>query len=317
MPNKHPFTLLVTAAADPLISCERLMRTALVVAKAVKDENFATWCEAELNGYVNTKRSELPGYRWLTGIVMVRNRLGQDSPGMFQSVEDQQRFSQSPVVEPLGQVEKNANAPKETEFSVQFPPELSAQLRKGFGDAADVFRVVLRIGFENIVTDVRQRAFMWAVEGINRDVPPGLDSTVAALLGIPLAQMPSQVPEPVSINMLAAGTINLNNSNLLFNSPDASVSVIDHHGINHDALIQLVAELRKAVEAVAPASRPTDLINAITELKGLADMNSPRPSFVREALASLRTVLEGGAGAVVGELAKPHILALMASILKG
>lgn len=317
VPNNHPFTLLVTAASDPKIPCERVMRAALFVAKTVKDENFSTWCELELNGYFNTKRSELPGYRWLTGIVMVRNRFGQDSPGIFKSAKDQEWLSRSPVVEPLGQVEKNANAPKETEFSVQFSPELSAQLRKDFGDAADVFRVVRRIGFENIVTDVRQRTFMWAIEGINRDVPPGLDSTVAALLGVTHAQTPRQVPEPVQANMLAAGTINVHNSNLLFHSPGATANAVHHQGIDHSALVQLVTELRQAVEAVAPASRPTDLVDALAELKGLSEMKTPRLSFVKEALASLRSVLEGGAGAVLGELAKPHILALMTNVMKG
>lgn len=317
MTINHPFTLLVTAASDPSVTGERLLRAALVVAKAVGDQDFTTWCQAELNGYFNTKVSDLPDYRWVVGVVMVKDQWGRVTPAMFGGSKDQERWSKAHIAEPLGQVEKNANMARDAEFYVPYSPELGTQLRNAFNGATDVFRVVARLCFENVVTHVRQQAFMWAVEGINREVPPSLGDTAAALLGITHAQAPRQAPMPAHVETLAAGTINLHHSNLLLHSTGASASVIHHHGVDRDALVRLVAELRLAIEGLAQANRPADLVAALGELQGLAAMPAPRPSFVSEALSSLRAVLEGGAGAVLGELGKPHVLALMANVLKG
>ncbi len=317
MPINHPFTLLVTAASDPSVTCERLLRAALVVAKAMDDLDFAAWCQAELNGYFNTKITDLPDYRWVVGVVMVKDQWGRVTPAMFGGAKDQEQLSRSHFAEPLGQVERNANMPRDTEFYVHYSPELGAQLRKAFDGATDVFRVVARLGFENVVTHVRQQAFMWAVEGINREVPPGLGDTAAALLGITHVQPPRHAPVPAHAEALAAGTINFNNSNLLLNSAGASASVVHHQGVDREALVLLVTELRLAVEAVVEANRPADLVAALVELEGLAAMPALRPSFVSEALRSLRSVIEGGAGAVLGEVSKPHVQALIANVLKG
>lgn len=317
MPINHPFTLLVTAASDPSVTCERLLRAALVVAKAMDDQDFAAWCQAELNGYFNTKVTDLPDYRWVVGVVMVKDEWGRVTPALFGGSKDQEQLSRSQIAEPLGQVERNANMPRETEFFVHYPTELGAQLRKAFNGATDVFRVVARLGFENVVTHVRQRAFMWAVEGINREVPHGLGDTTAVLLGITHAQPQRHTPVPAHAETLAAGTINFNNSNLLLNSPGASPSVVHHQGVDREALVLLVAELRQAMEAVVEANRPADLVAALVELEGLAAMPAPRSSFVSEALSSLRAVIEGGAGAVLGEVSKPHVLTMIANVFKG
>lgn len=316
MSPNHPCSLLVTAASDPTFSCERVMRAAFVVAKGVDDTTFAAWCEAELNGYYNRPQVDLPEYRWAHGTVMVKDTWGQIYPGMFKSAKDQQRLGRSHIAEPIGQIEKNAEMPPDTEFYVSYPPDMATKLRQAFGGAADVFRIIQRLAFENVLTQVRQKVFMWAVENNALAVPLDLPPTTARLLGITHAQPPRTAHSPIAVEGLN-GSITMTHSNLIVNSGGATASVVHHQGVDREALVLLASELRKALTNIDAAHRPADLVATSEELDGLAEMKAPRPSFVREALGTLRTILEGGAGAVLGELAKPYLMTLMANVLKG
>ena len=316
MSPNHPCSLLVTAASDPTVSCERLIRAAFVVAKGFTDTTFAAWCEAELNGYYNRQQGDLPEYRWAHGTVMVKDTWGQTYPGMFKSAKDQERLGRAHIAEPIGQIEKNSEMPPDTEFYVSYSPEMATKLRQAFGGATDVFRLIQRLAFENVLTQARQKVFMWAVENSALIAPPDLPSTTARLLGITHAQAPRTVPSPIAVEGLN-GSITMSHSNLIVNSGGTTASVVHHQGIDRDALVLLAKELREALASIDTAHRPADLVASADELAGLAEMSAPRPSFVREALSSLRTVLEGGTGAVLGELSKPYLLTLIANVLKG
>lgn len=316
MSPNHPCSLLVTAASDSSTSCERVLRAALVVAKGMGDEDFSRWCGEELSGYFNTPRDALPDYRWTQGIVMVKDAWGQTYPAMFKSAADQERIARSHIAEPIGQVEKNAESPRGSDFYVSFPPELGARLREALGGAVDVFRVIQKLAFENVVTHVRQKVFMWAVENNARTVPLDLPTTTARMLGITHAQ-PSRTAHVPALFEALPGSINMSHSNLILNSGGASASVIHHEGVDREALVLLAAELRKMVTALDSDRLPPDLVTAAEELDALAGMSKPRASFVGEALKTLRTVLEGGAGALLGEVSKPYLLMLMANVLKG
>lgn len=316
MSNESPFSLLVTAAADPSFNCERLVRAALVLAKAIGDDEFAAWCISELDGYYNRPFSDLPEYRWTQGVVTVKDRWGSVYPGQFQSAKDQERWARSNIAEPLGQVEKNAAVNADSQFYVTYSPEKGNALRKAFGDAIDVYRVIQPQAFQNVLTQVRQKLFMWAVDGTAREVPAALSSTIGNLLGITHAPALRPVAPAVVADALAGGSITLSHSNLIVNSTGTTATLVHKESVDLQALGTLVAELHRAIDAIPTDARPADLESAAEELKALSALSSPRPSFIREALASLRAVLEGGAGTVLGEVTKPHLLALLANVLR-
>ena len=62
---------LQSKALDTSNSVSSLLRTALIVAKKLKQEDIIKWLNCEMNGYNDS--DEIPQYRQIAGQVMINN----------------------------------------------------------------------------------------------------------------------------------------------------------------------------------------------------------------------------------------------------
>jgi hypothetical protein len=78
------------------------------------------------------------------------------------------------------------------------------------------------------------------------------------------------------------------------------------------ALMAVAQALSVAVEQSKAAGDAADELRAeIATLQAQAASPKPKWEIVKESASSVKTIVEGAAGTVLGELAKPHVLALM------
>jgi hypothetical protein len=313
--NVSPFALLVTAASDTGSNTERLVRAALLVSRASGDAAMAEWAARELAGYDS---AEVPEYRQAPAMLMATDHYGRDMPVHLQDASARERASSCPLMTPLSEVIACAGAPEGNSFKILFLPEFETKLLKALPGAVTAFRTVQRGAFGAAVAAVRQKVFEWALEHTHENpaIPDGID--LAAVLGLP-KDRGDAAPVPVEVRT----GLDMSNAQLtgpvqiVMHSPGATAAQSNSSGADLAVLTQLVQTLETALRNANESSDATsNVVASVEELKALVAMPQPRTAWIKESVRSLRTVLEGAGGALVGELAKPHVQTALAHAFK-
>lgn len=324
MTTPRPVGLLISAASDPAVQVDRLVRATQVVATSIADTEMAKWCSAELEGTTDIAEATFPEYRKVAAQVMVTDRFGRDIPTVIRNVNAAKALTRCPIGSPVAWVQQIATTDRSSAIKLLFEPAHLPKMREMFPGAVDVFRVVQIASFEAILAAVRQRVFAWAMPNIDTPVtlPAGL--RLETLLGISFdaaARVASRPMEAADFPGLTLSISQLSNSAVVVNSPGGSSSVAQSTSTDMVALRGLVSALTEALEhargngeeasALAPIEVPLD------ELRALSNMKAPRFEWVRTAAGSVKAVLEQAAGSILGGLATPQVQALLAQVLKG
>ena len=93
-------------ASDEQASVTNLLRKALLTARKLELEEFATWVDKELNGY--GPDDDVPSYRIVEGEPRAQTISGL-KPIVFEDEEINEVLSQFPIRNPIGEVENLAN----------------------------------------------------------------------------------------------------------------------------------------------------------------------------------------------------------------
>ena len=312
-----PTALLTVAANDDGVTAEKLVRAALVVARGLSDQGMVDWCTAELEGYDDV---EIPEYRIVPVVLTATDRLGRHIPAVWNQPDPPRGLLDCSVHQPLGEVQRLAGTGASGKIMVRFPPEGAEKLRELFVGSVDVFQVIHRESMAAILIAVRQRVFTWAAGKLDAAVPLPGGLRLEEMLGLQLTDtMRNAVPPIQAVGSGVHVNISqLTGSSVIVNSPNATASVQYTSGIDTAAMKDLVAVLsdglsRLAVAGHSPAAlAPVQVL--VDELRELTEMPQPRAPWIRQTIGSLKNVLEQAAGGVLGELAKPHVLALIAQV---
>ena len=324
MTASSPLGLIISAASDPAVQVDRLVRATQVVATSMGDAEMAKWCSAELDGTTDIPDASFPEYRRVPAQVMVTDHFGRDVPTVIKNVSAAKALTRCPIGWPLAQVQQMATTDRSSAIKLLFEPEHLPKMREMFPGAVDVFRVVQNDAFATVAAAVRQRVFAWAMSNIDTPVtlPAGL--RLEALLGGSFDATPrfaSKPMEAADVPGLTLSISQLSNSAVVVNSPGGASSVTQSTPTDMAALRGLVSALAEAIEHVRgsgqPASALAQIEGLLDELKALSNMKAPRYEWVRTAAGSVKAVLEQAAGSILGGLATPQVQALLAQVLKG
>lgn len=323
MASTTPIAVLAAASCDQSVPVERLVRAAKLLAKAREDHDMTAWCDLELGGYRDTDIDELPTYRSLPVTLMAKDNWGRTVPALWGNTPAPANVLDCALHQPVGEVEQMVAGGATGSFEAHFPPEATALILTAFPGARDIYQVVQRGAVSAALVVIRQRVFDWASASLDAvvNLPGGLK--VEDVLGMRFEQTAAVKAPPLTAEPGANITLHMhgvNDSSVIVNSAGATASV---HKATSDAsetlkalLAALASELASARDRGRSPEEVAPVQQALDELHGLSQMPTHRPSWIRESLASLQRTLEGAAGALLSEAAKPHVLPLLEHAIK-
>lgn len=144
------------------ISTAELLRKAKILASKLKQDEFIKWVDKELNGY--SEENPVPEYRTVKGTPQARSRWGM-LPYINQDSKSQEILSERAISQSIPQLEELL-ATKENTFSVQFPPDIEAIMRKGPQEEhiAGLYLMIDRSEITGIVERARNKILQWCLD---------------------------------------------------------------------------------------------------------------------------------------------------------
>jgi hypothetical protein len=272
-------------------SVSDLLRMALVVARKLGIAEFEKWIDAELNGYYNRDRTEIPAYRVLQGSVVVENPRGGWQPLLFADARYKEIVSKCQLVQSVGELENSlSTATGRGEFHLEMPPlkenELLARMS---GPRVKPALAVTGAMLQGVVDTVRNTVLDWSLKleaaGVMRqDMTFSRDEKAKA------------TGAPITYHTVIH---NMNQSQFQQGTAD-SVQIVGPP-LDLEAVGDLVAKLRGRLESFDFAPEVRAQVDAdLATVEAQRKSPNPRMSIIKDALHSIRAVLEAAAGGAAG-----------------
>lgn len=284
---------LVDMASTPAASTADLLRRALVVARRLAVPELVDWINSELNGY----SGEVPDYRKLRGQLKVMNPINGPIPLMMPSAAATERYNRADIRQGVPELVELAKST--TGIYANFTPRIEHELM----DAMEMpMRPVISLStvqMHGILEKVRSRILDWA-----------LDLEGRGIIGEGMSFTP-QEKQAVQEQHYHFG--NVSGSQIQISSNGSTQTQANTTGTDLEALRGLVEALGTALDRGTVQGDAADELRAeLATLKAQAASPKPKWEIIKATARTIKTVAEGAAGNILGELAKPHVQTLLA-----
>ena len=296
---------LVDMASTPAVSTADLLRRALVVARRLAVPELVDWINSELNGYVG----EVPDYRVIFGQLFAEDPYRGTVPFMVPPV----------IADVLTKLKLCQSIPELIQFAQSgqmlrcyFPANgeqlLMRMMEEGSGYATRPLLKFSSMQVTGVIERVRGRILDW-----------GLDLEGRGIIGegMSFTQQEKQAVQEQHYHF-----DNVSGSQIQIGSNGSTQTQANTTtGTNLDALRGLIEALGTALDRSTVQGDAADELRAeLATLKAQAASPKPKWEIIKATARSIKTVAEGAAGNILGELAKPHVqtlLALAAGAVRG
>ena len=174
-----PLSDLIALAGDPAVKTTDLLRKAKVVARILKQAEWATWIDHELRGYPDD--AKLPSYRVIRCELKARNPFRGLIPIIIDHPEFAEAVSTCSIGQPISGLEDVAIPGKNV--SMVLPPEMMAMLMQDLNISMEPVRVVGGNQIRALVDAVRDQLLTWVLDlveaGIEGDEMPSSPQPLA------------------------------------------------------------------------------------------------------------------------------------------
>ena len=285
---------LVDMASTPAVSTADLLRRALVVARRLAVPEFMNWINSELNGYGAV---EVPDYRRVKGDLVAENPIHGPVPFLAPQFEPWLTdFSNRQSIPELIHL-RNSSGPIGSHFPSDVEKMLMDMMRESMGVA---MRPALRfstVQIEGIIETVRSRILDWALDLEGRGIiGEGMSFT-------------QQEKQAVQQQHYHFG--NVSGSQIQISSSGSTQTQANTTGTDLGALKELIEGLGAALERLQ-GDAADELRAELATLKAQAESPKPKWEIIKATARSIKAVAEDAGGGLLGELAKPHVLTLLA-----
>jgi hypothetical protein len=285
---------LVNMASDPNVSTTDLLRRTLVVASRLNVPELVLWVKSELNGYEH----DVPNYRIIYGQLMAVNPYHGLIPFQIDDNEIMEMICKHCEFQSVPEIERSLAKSSAGHMVRNFPPDQQRILMNSMSYAMQPQLKFTVAQVTGIIEKVRNRILEWA-----------LDLEVRGVVG-----------EGMTFTQVEKNMVQ--EQHYHFGDVTGSQIQIGSNSSNQHQSNKTTGDtiaLKAVADALAAAlknSKATgDTANELgAEIATLsAQANSPKPKWeiVKESAKSVKAIIEGAAGSVLGELAKPHVLVLM------
>lgn len=287
---------LVDMASTPAVSTADLLRRALVVARRLSVPELVDWINSELNGY---KFEEVPEYRRLRGQLVAENPYHGAIP-LFAPPEMAEILADFSVRQSIPELFHLQSS--ETGIFSHFPADIEQTLmhmmRKSSGVAMRPALKFSSVQIQGVIETVRSRILDWA-----------LDLEGRGIIGEGMSFTP-QEKQAVQEQHYHFG--NVSGSQIQISS-NGSTQTQANTTTDLEDLRGLIEALGMALDrGTVQGDAADELWAELATLKAQAASPKPKWEIIKATARTIKTVAEGAAGNILGELAKPHVATLLA-----
>ncbi len=277
-----------------------VLRLPLYVSRKLKQSDFEKWVDSELNGYADDV--EVPEYRkipcQLRGLNHIRREWQLIS---FESVEQAELFSRTPIGQALGEIEKLSNSGSSQDsmlMIVRLHSQLEKKLMEGLCPPVIPQEVALHIDSRHvmgIVDKVKNLVLKWTLD---------LEDAGITGKGRGFTDQEKESAKTISItNHIYHGEcqaigLSMENSQIMQASRGVTQTFVQKT-FDYDTVAQLAEEIKQEINNLGLTLDKKS--EAEAELETLrAQIKSPKPKnlIINETLHTLRTILEGATAGV-------------------
>lgn len=289
-------------AVGSSVPVTQLLRECLLLASKLDVTELATWASRELDGYGS---APLPDYRIVEGDLQVFNPYRGFQPLFFHDPQDTQRLSRMHFNQSISEIErhiKDAERAKSEALHVSFTRDVESNLMKGIQFGLRPSLSICITELVRIVEAVRKIVLDWSLR-LERE---GILGT-----GMLFTAEEKTRASTVTYNIGTLVTGNVQNSQIQKDSPGA-VQILEEPGIEIESLRKIISEIRASLADLGvPSNLNDELMAEVLTVESQARSPRPKPTIIREALASVRRILESGAGGVVAAGIIKQIVSLL------
>jgi len=283
---------LVDMASTPAVSTADLLRRALVVARRLAAPELVDWISFELNGYTG----EVPDYRNLRGQLKAMNPINGPIPLMMPSAAATERYSRANISQGVPELVELAKST--TGIFANFTPRLEHELMEGMDIPMRPVISLSTVQIQGILEKVRSRILDWALSLEGRGI-----------IGEGMSFTP-QEKQAVQEQHYHFG--NVSGSQIQISSNGSTQSQANTTGNDLHALRGLIEAMSTALDRGTVQGDVADELRAeLATLKAQAASPKPKWEIIKATARTIRTIAEGAAGNLLGELAKPHFQTLL------
>lgn len=278
-------------AMNPDIKITDLLRKALSVAMKLELSEFEKWINQELEGYEDP--IHVPDYRIVVGEIRYLNQYyGSYFPLLIHKEKLAEKLNKRHLTQPIGELESmlKDDRGKNTFFHMPFSPEVEAKLMQGMS-----FRSRPTLHFNEgklfgILDVVRTRILKWALQ-LEKD----------GILGenMSFTESEKQVANNITYNITThIGEISHSQIQQATHSSSQNVLQVE---LDLDKVNSFVTVLRAEIDKLElNLAQKTELKERIGEIETELESEKPRNLIIKHALISVRNILEGAAGGIIG-----------------
>lgn len=287
---------LVNMASDPAVSASDLLRRALVVARRLDVPELVDWITSELNGY----KDEVPAYRIIYGeLVAFNDARGQNIPCSVGDDRTSEKLRRHPERQSVSVLEGMIDSPQ-PQLIRGFSPSMEQRLMESMPFPPMIPRLLFtKPQVQGILDCVRNGVLEWALDLEGRGVLGE---------GMTFTQQEKQTVQEQHYHFG-----NVSGSQIQISSNGSTQTQANTTGTDLEALRGLVEALGTALDRGTVQGDAADELRAeLATLKAQAASPKPKWEIIKATARTIKTVAEGAAGNILGELAKPHVATLLA-----
>jgi len=269
-----------------------LLRKAYVIARKLKLSDFEKWIKLELDGY--SENEEIPEYRNVNGSVQAWNPYHGWQPIYFENPKTAEVISNRTNGQRVAEIESLLENISENGNNLQIPfsAEQENIICDAIGERVQITMMTPSTSLIRIIDAVRNIILNWALK-LEENGVLGENMTFSD------DEKDKAESHSYNVNNFYA---EVTGSQIQQNSPDAnqtqSLKEFSTTNINH--FISSLKEKLDDIEVNEDASKELNAEISTIEIQN----SSPKPKngIIKESLSSIRTILEGATGSVVGQL---------------
>lgn len=284
---------LVNMASDPAVSVSDLLRRALVAARRLNVPDVADWMTAELNGYTG----EVPEYRKIRGHLQVMNPYegpvhlqmsGKGGDWLTLMPERGSISELEPFTSGVGTLHRH------------FPIAMEHDIMKAMSVPMRPHLMFTTVQIRGIVDRVRSRVLEWALDLEGRGVLGE---------GMTFTQKEKQTVQQIHNHFgnVSASQIQISSDG----STQVQASTLSNDLVALQGLVETLGTVLSD-SSIVQGEAADELRAELATLKAQAASPKPKWEVIKATARTIKTIAEGAAGNVLGELAKSHVQTLIA-----
>lgn len=278
---------LQSEALDTSVRVSDLLRKALLVARKLKVPEFEAWILSELNGY--SGEAKFPPYRHVKGEIKSKNPYtGEMLPVLFNDINNDGHIALTTrrCRQPISEIEALLVNNPSGQLSMAYSPEMQARMMKGTEMSVPPVLMIPAARLHGIVDSVRTSVLDFALELEEQGIR-GEDLSFS------------------EADRRAASNVVFNIGSMSHSQIQAdaahSQQILSNSNFDPNKLLEFIAKARADLNTLGLEKLSSDELNGeLDTIEAQAKSPKPKSGIVKEALVSVRAILQSAAGSATG-----------------